>query len=102
MVVIIWSPTARSHLRDVHDRIARDSILTAEKCEHKILDTVDRLERFPEIGSPVEEPGYSEFRELLVGPYRIICRYPGSECRVGAIVRGERDLGRAISPDELP
>jgi plasmid stabilization system protein ParE len=101
MAVVVWSPTARSHLRDTHDRIARDSILTAEKWVLKILKAIDRLESLPEIGSPVEEPGYNGFRELLVGPYRIIYRYTGTECRIGAIVRGERDLNRAVSPDEL-
>jgi hypothetical protein len=63
---------------------------------------VETLKRFPEAGAPVEEKGFEAFRELLVGPFRIIYRFTGTECRIGAVVRAERDLHRAIDPDELP
>lgn len=76
--------------------------MTADKWVNKLIEAVDGLELFPEIGSPVEEKGFAAFRELLVGPYRVIYRYTGEECHIGAIIRAERDLSRAISPDDLP
>lgn len=76
--------------------------MTADKWVNKLLAATDQLELFPEIGAPVEEVGCSAFRELVVGPYRIIYRVVGDECRIGAIVRAERDLTRALSPDDLP
>lgn len=76
--------------------------MTADKWVNKLLTAVDRLELFPEIGSPVEEVGFSTFRELVVGSYCIIYRAVGEECRIGAIIRAERDITRALSPDDLP
>ena len=101
MALVIWSPTARADLRAVYDRIARDSVLTADQWLNKLLESVSVLEQFPEIGSPIEEPGFTAYREQIVGPYRIIYHYNGTECRIGTIVRAERDLRNVTFPEDL-
>ena len=102
MAAVIWSRPARESLHRCLAPLYRDSDLIGEKWLNKIYTAADGLERFPEIGAPMEEVGFTAFRELVVGPFRIIYRFTGSECRIGAVVRAERDIHRAISPDELP
>lgn len=65
------------------------------------MHSTDILEQFPEIGTPVEDLDRLGLRERLVGPYRVIYRFTGTECRIGAVVRVERDLSRAITPDDF-
>ena len=102
MAEVIWTYPARDNLHYVLAPLRRDSELIAEKWLNKIFAAMDSLKRFPESGTPMEEKGFEAFRELLVGPFRIIYRYTGSECRIGAVIRAERALHRAIDPDELP
>ncbi len=101
MALVIWSPTARADLRAIYDRIARDSVLTAEKWLSKLLQAAYTLEQFPEIGSLVEEPGFTGYREQIVGSYRIMYRYNGTVCCIAIIVRAERDLRNVTLPDDL-
>ena len=101
MALVIWSPTARIDLRAIYDRIACDSVLTAEKWLNKLLQAVAILEQLPEIGSPVEEPGFTGYREQIVGPYRIMYRFNGTTCRIAIIVRAERDLRNVSLPEDL-
>jgi hypothetical protein len=55
----------------------------------------------PEIGAPVEELEWPGVREQIVGSYRVLYRFDGTTCRVGAVVRAERDLRRAVVPDDF-
>jgi plasmid stabilization system protein ParE len=59
------------------------------------------LETFPEIGARVEEFPFLHLRERLVGSYRILYFFDGSDCRIARIVRAEQDLSRAINLDDL-
>ncbi len=45
-----WSGSARRHLREVHDYIARDSKTNAKRMVARIKKAVERLGRSPEAG----------------------------------------------------
>jgi toxin ParE1/3/4 len=53
-----------------------------------------RLGRYPEIGRAVPEYDNPEYRELIIGPYRLIYRYlrEPNLVRVLAVIHGGRML----------
>lgn len=97
-----WSDEALRDVREIHEWIARDSLSLADRITDDIFDKVMDLERFPEIGAPVEEEGFEGLRELLVEKFRIIYHYRDGVCRILCVTRGSRDLRRLLDPDNLP
>jgi plasmid stabilization system protein ParE len=101
MAGIIWSPDARFDYERHLTRIAREaSWRTAAKWAEKFRNSIQLLEQFPGIGAPVEDVPILGLRERLVGPYRLIYRYDGRDCRILSIPRAEQDLQRILMPEE--
>lgn len=67
MTRIRWSPRAIRDLEDIDTRLpaARDLI-------GRIVDSVDHLKSFPELGRVVPELRIAEIRELIVRPFRVV------------------------------
>lgn len=67
---IIWSPTAVENLIEIHKYIEQDKPAAASRVAARILESVERLARYPHLGRPGREPGT---RELVVTgtPYLI-------------------------------
>lgn len=74
----------------------------ADRITDDIFDKVQDLNRFPEIGAPVEDEGFEGLRELLVEKFRIIYLYKSDSCRIVCVTRGSRDLKRLLDPENLP
>ena len=72
MVKILWTEIAIDDLRYIHDYIARDSKVYADRVIDKIILRVDQLENFPKSGRVVPEFEDETIRELIQGNYRII------------------------------
>jgi len=66
-----WTKPAVNDLDSIHEFIGRDSKLYADSFIEKILNTVDKLEDFPEIGRKVPEANDPDTRELIFQNYRI-------------------------------
>ncbi|MFZ0964111.1 MAG: type II toxin-antitoxin system RelE/ParE family toxin [Terriglobia bacterium] len=60
----------------------------------QIVLSVERLLRFPKMGSVVPEVQDENIRELLPQNYRIIYRIAGERIEILAIVHSSRNLGR--------
>ena len=90
---IDWSQRAISDLAALHDFIARDSRLYAERFVAKLIRATEGLADFPELGRRVpEEPDQKDVRELLVQSYRLIYRVEIERILIAAIVHGQRNL----------
>lgn len=76
-----WSREALRWLREIRDYIARDNPAAARRTAAGIVDRVEVLGRFPEIGQRYERRTDQEIRILLYGHYRI-----------GYLVTRERDV----------
>jgi toxin ParE1/3/4 len=72
-VEIVWSPLARTRLRQIHAYVARDKPAAAERLAMRIVTLVESLRNHPRLGRLGAEPG---LRELVVGstPYIILYR----------------------------
>ena len=97
---IDWSERSIADLSALHDYIAKDSKLYAERFIAKLVRATEPLADFPEIGRRVpEEPDQENVRELLVQTYRVIYRIEAERILIATIVHGRRNLERL---DEKP
>ena len=71
---LIWSPTARFDLKDLHSYIAEENRVAAQRFVGSIFEVVERLMKFPESGRIVPEFGDPNIREVIRRPCRIVYR----------------------------
>jgi toxin ParE1/3/4 len=97
---IVWTDTAANDLLSTIDYIAmRDSVGSATDVHERIIDAVDDLKTMPRRCRVVPElhaEGIDAYRELLVGPYRIVFGIRSRDVVVLAAVDGRRDLGELL------
>jgi toxin ParE1/3/4 len=72
-VEIVWSPLARTRLRQIRAYVERDKPEAAERLATRIVAMVEALRNHPHLGRVGAEPG---IRELVVGktPYIVLYR----------------------------
>lgn len=87
---------AERDLEELHRYIeASDSRARADDLLDQLLGAVETLASFPERGHvprELEAVGIREYRQLLLGPYRIIYRVVRSRTYIYLIADGRRDM----------
>ena len=58
----------------------------------RIVSSVDRLETFPMLGRIVPEYSDENLREIIVGNYRVVYLFDGSDIGIVAVVHGSRNM----------
>ncbi len=88
-MILIWSPTARAHLRHAQAFIAEDNPRAAARTAARILDAVERLREFPASGRPGMLP---HTRELVVpgSPFFLPYRVKGEAVEILGVIYGAR------------
>jgi toxin ParE1/3/4 len=83
-VEIVWSPLARTRLREIRAYVARDKPQAAERLATRIVALVEALRNHPQLGRVGAEPG---IRELVIGstPYIVLYRVQGQRVTIGTI-----------------
>lgn len=88
---------------EIWDYIASElqNITAAERTVDRIMDAVDQMESFPEIGAPLASVAEvdSEYRFLVTGNYLTFYRVRGSDVYVDRILYGRRDYLRVLFGD---
>ncbi len=86
---MIWSPTARAHLRHAQAFIAEDNPRAAAIMAKKILTAVERLIDFPASGRPGKLP---HTRELVVPgtPFFLPYRVKSQTVEILGVIHGAR------------
>ncbi len=74
MASVSWTETAQNDLIEVYSFISAQSFAQADAVIDLIIEKVNVLERFPEMGKPVKELPERDYRELLIKTYRVIYR----------------------------
>jgi toxin ParE1/3/4 len=94
MAAVIWTEKSLADLEDIFDYIAADSPFYARHQVEKIIASVERLQAFPISGRPLPEFPDSPYREIIVGPYRIVYRHisASSSIFILAVIHGKRLL----------
>jgi len=83
-------------LANVNDRHGMEAALAVDTAIERVVRS---LESMPERGRMMPElrdRGYTEFRELITAPYRVVYKPVNGEVWLVAIVDGRRDLGELI------
>jgi len=91
---IEWTEPALLDLENIRDYIRRDSEYYAVRFAEKIIEAVESLEKFPEMGRAVPEVEEESIRELLLHNYRIIYRVEADRILVLTVIHGARDLSQ--------
>lgn len=86
---VVWSRRAIRHLTHVRKYIAKDSPKAAQEVATRILEAVERLADYPNLGHPGRKPGV---RELVVPqtPYIIPYRVRGERVELIAVFHGRQ------------
>lgn len=90
--VVVWSPEAVEDVEAIAAYIQRDSNWYAKAVVSKIVDTVESIPEFPELGRAVPEVGDVEIRERFVHRYRVIYRLDASRILIVAVIHGRQDF----------
>jgi toxin ParE1/3/4 len=94
---LVWSRTAQDDLQSILEYVAtQDGADRAIALYDTLRWHIDRLIRFPRRARVVPElkpVGLTEFRELLIAPYRVFFRLDGPRIVLLGVLDGRRDLG---------
>jgi toxin ParE1/3/4 len=97
---LAWTQSVVDDLLSIVDDVAdRDGAEAAERLYAQITDGVAILETFAfrcRIVPELEAEGIETYRELLVGPYRLLFAVRGGEIVLLTAVDGRRDLGELL------
>jgi toxin ParE1/3/4 len=85
-MVIRWSETAANDLEDIYDFIARDNPQAAAATVDRLIDVVERLENFPQMGRSAE----FGTREIVIPPFVVVYRIIGEVINIEAVFHGSR------------
>ena len=92
MVEIEWSSTAQNDLNEIIDYIAQDSLEFALSFYDLVMEKLENLTEFPNIGRKVPELEDPHIRELIFRNHRLIYRFLGDRIQIIRIIHGSRIL----------
>lgn len=100
---IHYSPEVQNDLDEIWEYITFElcNPQAAENSVNKIMDTVDELENFSEIGAPLSSVTdiESDYRFLTSGNYMVFYRVNGQDVYIDRVLYGRRDYLRILFPD---
>jgi addiction module RelE/StbE family toxin len=91
---VVWTLKATANLEAIHDYIARDSAVYAQRFVRDLIKTTSRLDPFPLSGRVVPELAIPDIREVIFRNYRIVYRVKAGQNMVEVIcvVHSSRDF----------
>jgi toxin ParE1/3/4 len=96
VTVLRWTPQAVEDLRSIRLFIERDSPRYGRLVAERLFDATLRIEQFPRSGRMIPEVGREEYRELIVGEYRIVYRLDGEAAVLLTVFRSSRLFPLAV------
>jgi len=93
--IVVWTKTAEADLECIVDFIADDSVDAALVVFTRIRERAATINNFPNKGRVVPElhqHGITQYRELILSPWRIIYRIDGNTVFVTSVVDSRRNL----------
>jgi toxin ParE1/3/4 len=98
MARIIWADPAIHDLDALADYIALENAAAARELVQQVLAAVERLQRFPRMGSRPNELMGLPYRQLIVAPCRIFYRVEKKVIYIVHVLRGEQLVRRELFP----
>ena len=88
---IIWAISALEDIDSIAQFIERDSVDQAALFVTRVLEMVDRLEKFPQSGRIIPEINDVHCREILYGAYRIMYHLNEKEIWITGVLHGAKN-----------
>jgi toxin ParE1/3/4 len=98
MARIIWADPAIHDLDAIADYIALENTSAARGLVQRVLAAVERLQKFPSMGSRPNELAGLPYRQLIVSPCRIFYRAEMKVIYIVHVLRGEQLVRRELFP----
>ena len=92
---IVWTKRAIENLQSIYDYISEDSQFQAQKAIKEVIECVEVLESFPNMGVVVKEFPQYGLRELLKYSYRIIYKVKDSNLQIITFVHSKQNFKTA-------
>jgi plasmid stabilization system protein ParE len=90
---IVWSKPAQDDLHQIKDFINVKESLAARKFIRRLANTPKSLPDFPDLGRLVPElEDLGNYREVIVGGYRIIYSYTQAQIDILRVLNSTRDF----------
>lgn len=90
---IIWTELALLDAENIKAYIEQDSEIYATRVIEKIIEAIENLKMFSQMGRVVPEFKKHDIREILVYNYRVIYEVQNQAITVLTIIHSARDLG---------
>jgi addiction module RelE/StbE family toxin len=94
-VQIVWTEKARWDLREIVRYLRQYSPEAAERTSKRITASTRRLAEFPLSGRAVPELPDTDFRELIVGDYRVVYEPSGDTVEILSVLHSRRLMPNA-------
>lgn len=94
MAEIRWTAEAQRWLKEIHDYIAADNPDAASRTVAGIVERVEALSRFPELGHRYEQR--PDVRVLLYGHYRIAYLVRAANVDILGVFHAALDIARYL------
>ena len=91
-MIIFWSTPAIDDLKAIQVYIAQGSEHYAAEFIQRMMQAVDKLKSFPELGRMVPEIQDPRARELIFQNYRILYRLRQDRIDIAGVIHGRRDI----------
>lgn len=92
---VVWTHVAEGDFDAILDYLARESPNAAARCLSRVRRTARSLVQLPTRGRVVPELaeyGLTQYRELVVKPWRVIYEILGGKVVVVAVIDGRRNV----------
>jgi plasmid stabilization system protein ParE len=92
---VAWAAVAQHDLKQIIDYIAIDSPGNASRILQKIKQKVSDLYVMPDRGRIIpelKEQGIHTYRELIIAPWRVICRISDTTVFVFSVIDSKRNV----------
>jgi addiction module RelE/StbE family toxin len=96
-VRVHWTNKALDHLLAIHQYVAQNSEIYADRLVDRLTRRSEQIGLFPESGRMVPEYKRVDIREVIERPYRIIYRVKEDQVDVLSVVHTAQQL-----PPEVP
>lgn len=97
MAEITWSVSALADIQQIGEYIERDSLKYAQVVIRNLVESVDRLKKFPKSGRIIPELHDESLREVIVGSFRVMYRLKGGQIEIFSILHGRQDAFKKLS-----
>jgi len=93
---VVWTDPAVEDLESIIQFIARDSAAYAATLAQAFCDAGDSLADFGDRGHRVRDRQLADFRELLVGRYRLVYRAEQERVLIVGVFHGSRQIRKLL------